>query len=68
MANPFTCLFINRRSQSPPHSPMVAGEVQDEIAELLRLRVRETWELYGNAQWIRKCQLSKVGVTVVNKC
>lgn len=30
--------------------------------------MKETWELYGNAQWIRKCQLSKVGVTVVNKC
>lgn len=46
---------------------MVEEEVPDQVAELLRLRVRETWQLYGNAQWIRKCQLSKVSVTVVNK-
>lgn len=46
---------------------MVEEAVSDSVAELLRLRVRETWELYGHAEWIRKCQLSKVSVTVVNK-
>lgn len=68
VANLSLFISLKRRSQSPPRSPMVEEAVPDEVAELLRLRVRETWQLYGNAQWVRKCQLSQVSVTVVNKC
>lgn len=54
------------RPASPSaHSPVAQQEAEHDRQEVLRLRVQEAWQLHNNEVWVRQCQLSKVGVTVV---